>query len=113
MHFSVEDHLVQETTRNVLEPSRSQWVYDHNQYVILNLALGGAHPAGWRKWTGSHERPVHPASSLFPQTRRQVGLIASSQRPDGLPLRLGGVSKDMPPPARVSSCCLGEVLAVP
>ncbi|MFE9926949.1 discoidin domain-containing protein [Streptomyces sp. NPDC005774] len=51
MRFSVDDRLVQETTRNTLESTRGQWVFDHNQYVILNLALGGAYPAGWNKVT--------------------------------------------------------------
>ncbi|MET8216207.1 discoidin domain-containing protein [Streptomyces hirsutus] len=51
MRFLVDDRLVQETTRNRLESTRGQWVFDHNQYVILNLALGGAYPAGWNKVT--------------------------------------------------------------
>ncbi|SME97886.1 Beta-glucanase/Beta-glucan synthetase [Streptomyces sp. Amel2xC10] len=51
MRFYVDDRLVQETTRNKLESMRGQWVFGHNQYVILNLALGGAYPAGWNKVT--------------------------------------------------------------
>lgn len=51
MRFYVDDALVQETTRNKLESTRGQWVFDHSQYVILNLALGGAYPAGWNKVT--------------------------------------------------------------
>jgi beta-glucanase (GH16 family) len=51
MRFSVDDRLVQETTRNKLESTRGAWVFDHDQYVILNLALGGAYPAGWNKVT--------------------------------------------------------------
>ncbi|MEU5956268.1 discoidin domain-containing protein [Streptomyces sp. NPDC047525] len=51
MRFSVDDRIVQETTRNKLESTRGEWVFDHNQYVILNLALGGAYPAGWNKVT--------------------------------------------------------------
>ncbi|OON77288.1 discoidin domain-containing protein [Streptomyces tsukubensis] len=51
MKFSVDDVVVQETSRNKLESTRGQWVFDHNQYVILNLALGGAYPAGWNKVT--------------------------------------------------------------
>ncbi len=51
MRFYVDDRLVQETSRNKLESTRGQWVFDHNQYVILNLALGGAYPAGWNKVT--------------------------------------------------------------
>ena len=51
MRFSVDDTLVQETTRNKLESTRGQWVYDHDQYVILNLAPGGAYPAGWNQVT--------------------------------------------------------------
>jgi beta-glucanase (GH16 family) len=51
MRFSVDDTVVQRTTRNKLESTRGQWVFDHNQYVILNLALGGAYPAGWNKVT--------------------------------------------------------------
>ncbi|MFJ3222434.1 discoidin domain-containing protein [Streptomyces sp. NPDC086783] len=51
MRFYVDDRLVQETTRNKLESTRGQWVFGHNQYVILNLALGGAYPAGWNKVT--------------------------------------------------------------
>ncbi|MFK4264126.1 discoidin domain-containing protein [Streptomyces milbemycinicus] len=51
MRFHVDDRLVQETTRNKLESTRGQWVFDRNQYVILNLALGGAYPAGWNQVT--------------------------------------------------------------
>lgn len=51
MRFFVDDRVVQETTRNKLESTRGQWVFGHNQYVILNLALGGAYPAGWNKVT--------------------------------------------------------------
>ncbi|MEV7404718.1 discoidin domain-containing protein [Streptomyces sp. NPDC091267] len=51
MTFTVDDRVVQRTSRQKLESTRGQWVYDHNQYVILNLALGGAYPAGWNKVT--------------------------------------------------------------
>lgn len=51
MRFHVDDRLVQETTRNKLESTRGKWVYDHDQYVILDLALGGAYPAGWNHVT--------------------------------------------------------------
>ncbi|MER5253091.1 discoidin domain-containing protein [Streptomyces sp. NPDC002855] len=51
MRFYVDDRLVQETTRSKLESTRGEWVFDHDQYVILNLALGGAYPAGWNKVT--------------------------------------------------------------
>ncbi|MGY0021869.1 discoidin domain-containing protein [Streptomyces sp. cg35] len=51
MRFTVDDRLVQRTTRNKLESTRGQWVFGHNQYLILNLALGGAYPAGWNKVT--------------------------------------------------------------
>jgi beta-glucanase (GH16 family) len=51
MRFTVDDRVVQETSRQKLESTRGEWVYDHNQYVILNLALGGAYPAGWNKVT--------------------------------------------------------------
>ncbi|MFF3935896.1 discoidin domain-containing protein [Streptomyces phaeofaciens] len=51
MRFFVDDRLVQETTRNKLESTRGQWVFGHQQYVILNLALGGAYPAGWNQVT--------------------------------------------------------------
>ncbi|MFD8151433.1 discoidin domain-containing protein [Streptomyces sp. NPDC059720] len=54
MRFHVDDRLVQETTRNKLESTRAQWVFDHDQYVILNLALGGAYPAGWNKVTSPY-----------------------------------------------------------
>ncbi|WP_431032118.1 discoidin domain-containing protein [Streptomyces sp. P6-2-1] len=51
MTFSVDDRVVQETSRNKMESTRGQWVFDHDQYVILNLALGGAYPAGWNQVT--------------------------------------------------------------
>ncbi|MFF5435971.1 discoidin domain-containing protein [Streptomyces achromogenes] len=54
LRFFVDDRLVQETTRNKLESTRGQWVFDHHQYVILNLALGGAYPAGWNKVTAPY-----------------------------------------------------------
>ncbi|MFG2543552.1 discoidin domain-containing protein [Streptomyces sp. NPDC048594] len=54
MKFTVDDRVVQETTRNKLESTRGEWVFDHDQYVILNLALGGAYPAGWNKVTSPY-----------------------------------------------------------
>ncbi|WP_329207072.1 discoidin domain-containing protein [Streptomyces sp. NBC_00683] len=51
MTFTVDDRVVQQTSRQKLESTRGKWVFDHNQYVILNLALGGAYPAGWNKVT--------------------------------------------------------------
>ncbi|MFJ4715876.1 discoidin domain-containing protein [Streptomyces sp. NPDC088785] len=51
MRFTVDGTVVQRTTRNKLESTRGQWVFDRNQYLILNLALGGAYPAGWNKVT--------------------------------------------------------------
>ncbi|MGW0883591.1 discoidin domain-containing protein [Streptomyces sp. NPDC002671] len=54
MRFHVDDRLVQETTRNKLESTRGKWVFDHDQYVILNLALGGAYPAGWNHVTSPY-----------------------------------------------------------
>ncbi|MGW1319470.1 discoidin domain-containing protein [Streptomyces sp. NPDC002426] len=51
MTFTVDDRVVQRTSRQKLESTRGKWVFDHNQYVILNLALGGAYPAGWNKVT--------------------------------------------------------------
>ncbi|MFD3685318.1 discoidin domain-containing protein [Nocardiopsis sp. NPDC058631] len=46
IRFHVDGVMVQETTRQKLESTRGQWVFDHDHYVILNLALGGAYPAG-------------------------------------------------------------------
>ncbi|MEU3524587.1 discoidin domain-containing protein [Streptomyces sp. NPDC038707] len=54
MRFFVDDRPVQETTRNKLESTRGQWVFGHQQYLILNLALGGAYPAGWNKVTAPY-----------------------------------------------------------
>ncbi|MFJ8172591.1 discoidin domain-containing protein [Streptomyces sp. NPDC094473] len=51
MTFTVDDRVVQRTSRQKLESTRGKWVFDHNQYVILNLALGGAYPAGWNQVT--------------------------------------------------------------
>lgn len=51
MRFTVDDRVVQETSRQKLESTRGKWVFDHNQYVILNLALGGAYPAALNKVT--------------------------------------------------------------
>lgn len=51
MVFTVDGQVVQTTSRQKLESTRGQWVFDHNQYVILNLALGGAYPAGHNQVT--------------------------------------------------------------
>ncbi|MFC9859132.1 MULTISPECIES: discoidin domain-containing protein [unclassified Streptomyces] len=51
MTFTVDGQVVQRTSRQKLESTRGKWVFDHNQYVILNLALGGAYPAGHNKVT--------------------------------------------------------------
>ncbi|RKN46720.1 discoidin domain-containing protein [Streptomyces hoynatensis] len=45
--YYVDDRQVFELTRQKVEATRGQWVFDHNHYVILNLALGGAYPAGY------------------------------------------------------------------
>lgn len=76
LRFYVDDRLVQETSRTVLESTRGQWVYDHNQYVILNLALGGAYPAGWNKATtrtGACPSPAWTASRAGECRRRWTG----------------------------------------
>ncbi|MFJ7625644.1 discoidin domain-containing protein [Streptomyces sp. NPDC097595] len=54
MTFTVDDRVVQTTSRSKLESTRGKWVFDKNQYVILNLALGGAYPAGWNKVTSPY-----------------------------------------------------------
>ncbi|WP_405939010.1 discoidin domain-containing protein [Streptomyces sp. NBC_00726] len=54
MTFTVDDRVVQTTSRSKLESTRGKWVFDHNQYVILNLALGGAYPAGWNQVTSPY-----------------------------------------------------------
>lgn len=51
MIFTVDDRVVRTTSRQKLESTRGEWVFDHNQYVILNLALGGAYPAGHNQVT--------------------------------------------------------------
>ncbi|MEV1007362.1 discoidin domain-containing protein [Streptomyces sp. NPDC049881] len=52
--FYVDDRLVYELLRQKVEATRGQWVFDHNQYVILNLALGGAYPAGYNQVTSPY-----------------------------------------------------------
>jgi beta-glucanase (GH16 family) len=47
IRFFVDGRQITELTRQKIEATRGQWVFDHNQYVILNLALGGAYPAGY------------------------------------------------------------------
>ncbi|WP_405794371.1 discoidin domain-containing protein [Streptomyces sp. NBC_01506] len=54
MVFSVDGQTVQTTSRQKLESTRGEWVFDHNQYVILNLALGGAYPAGHNQVTSPY-----------------------------------------------------------
>ena len=54
MRFLFDDRPVQETTRNTLESARGECVFDHDQYVVLDLALGGAYPAGWSKVTAPY-----------------------------------------------------------
>ncbi|MEV4559576.1 discoidin domain-containing protein [Kitasatospora sp. NPDC049285] len=51
MRFSVDGVQTLEVTRQKTQATRGAWAYDHNQYVILNFALGGAYPAGWNKVT--------------------------------------------------------------
>jgi hypothetical protein len=36
-----------------VEGQRGQWVYDHDHYLILNLALGGDYPQGYNGETGA------------------------------------------------------------
>jgi beta-glucanase (GH16 family) len=47
MRFSLDGTQYLELLREKIESTRGAWVYDSNQYVILNFALGGAYPAGW------------------------------------------------------------------
>ncbi len=51
MTSTVDDRTVQQTSRQKPESTRGKRVLDHDQYVILDLALGGAYPAGWNKVT--------------------------------------------------------------
>ncbi|MFI6345820.1 discoidin domain-containing protein [Streptomyces sp. NPDC050560] len=51
IRFLVDDRLVTEVLRQQAESTRGKWVFDHDQYLILNLALGGAYPAGWNQVT--------------------------------------------------------------
>lgn len=54
IRFHVDDRLVTELLRQKVESTRGKWVFDHDQYVILNLALGGAYPAGHNKVTSPY-----------------------------------------------------------
>ncbi|GAA2825498.1 discoidin domain-containing protein [Crossiella cryophila] len=49
--FFLDGREYHRTTRDFVESVRGQWVFDQNQYVILNFALGGAYPAGHNKVT--------------------------------------------------------------
>lgn len=51
IRFFGTDRLITELLRQRVECTRGAWVFDHRQYVIRNLALGGAHPAGCDKVT--------------------------------------------------------------
>ena len=52
--FSIDEHVYAIITPETL-PAGTKWVYDHNFFVILNLAVGGA-------WPGNPDQ-----SSLFPK----------------------------------------------
>lgn len=49
MRFSLDGVQYLELLRQKIEATRGAWVFDHNQYVILNFALGGAYPAGYNQ----------------------------------------------------------------
>ncbi|MFE2347322.1 discoidin domain-containing protein [Kitasatospora cineracea] len=51
MRFSVDGTQTLEVLRQKTLATRGAWAFDHDQYVILNFALGGAYPAGWNKVT--------------------------------------------------------------
>ncbi|WP_143343064.1 discoidin domain-containing protein, partial [Crossiella equi] len=49
--FTLDGREFHRITRDYVESVRGQWVFDKNQYLILNFALGGAYPAGHNKVT--------------------------------------------------------------
>lgn len=51
MRFALDGTQYLEILRRKTEATRGAWVFDHNQYVILNFALGGAYPAGYNQVT--------------------------------------------------------------
>jgi beta-glucanase (GH16 family) len=46
--FKVDDRVVYRATREMIE-KHGKWAFDDAKYLILNLALGGAYPAGVNK----------------------------------------------------------------
>ena len=44
MTFCVDGNLFFTPTRRTVETTRGPWVYDHQFYMILNLAVGGDLP---------------------------------------------------------------------
>lgn len=80
MTFTVDGQFVQRTSRQKLESTRGKWVFDHNQYVILNLALGGAYPAGHTRspsLTGASRSPASTGSRGAASRRRATGCGSS------------------------------------
>ncbi|GHH73193.1 hypothetical protein GCM10018793_11450 [Streptomyces sulfonofaciens] len=54
IRFHVDDRLTTEPARQKVESTRGSWVFDRNQYLILDLAPGGACPAGCNKVTAPY-----------------------------------------------------------
>jgi beta-glucanase (GH16 family) len=44
MRFTMDGQVVHTVDREVLEATRGPWVFDHNFFIILNLAVGGDWP---------------------------------------------------------------------
>lgn len=49
----IDNILVRTVNRTDVTANGSQWVYDNNKFILLNLALGGEYPAGYNGCTGS------------------------------------------------------------
>jgi beta-glucanase (GH16 family) len=72
----IDGTLMRTVTRADVNANGSQWTYDNNKFILLNLALGGEYPAGYNGCTGN---PLPAGCSYFGIKQSTVDNIVAGQ----------------------------------
>lgn len=72
----IDGTLMRTVTRADVNANGSQWTYDNNKFILLNLALGGEYPAGYNGCTGN---PLPAGCAYFGIKQSTVDNIVAGQ----------------------------------
>ena len=72
----IDGTLMRTVTRADVNANGSEWTYDNNKFILLNLALGGEYPAGYNGCTGS---PLPAGCPFFGIKQATVDNIVAGQ----------------------------------